>query len=173
MKTFDVEQFNKNKINNRYTYISKDSTKVEQSTWQFGYEETITKQNDFFQVYNKYYKDGTLKVTGEFFPDDFLKGVWKEYDEQGNLVKETDYDAPYKFTWEDVLKLIKERKIDMSHEQFRVIRGSSEKGTSWAIVYDKPKTHDRLGVINIDGITGKITREAEIDYPADGDYDDE
>ncbi|MFD2592288.1 hypothetical protein ACFSTE_15730, partial [Aquimarina hainanensis] len=61
MKTFDVEQFNKNKINNRYTYISKDSTKVEQSTWQFGYEETITKQNDFFQVYNKYFKDGTLK----------------------------------------------------------------------------------------------------------------
>ncbi|MFC5045100.1 hypothetical protein ACFSTE_16300 [Aquimarina hainanensis] len=81
MKTFDVEQFNKNKINNRYTYISKDSTKVEQSTWQFGYEETITKQNDFFQVYNKYFKDGTLKITGKFFPDDFLKGVWKEYDE--------------------------------------------------------------------------------------------
>ncbi|MFD2592287.1 hypothetical protein ACFSTE_15725, partial [Aquimarina hainanensis] len=130
MKTFDVEQFNKNKINNRYTYISKDSTKVEQSTWQFGYEETITKQNDFFQVYNKYYKDGTLKVTGEFFPDDFLKGIWKEYDEQGNLVKETDYDAPYKFTWEDILKLIKERKLDMDAYGFLITRGTSDNGTA-------------------------------------------
>ncbi|MFC5045099.1 hypothetical protein [Aquimarina hainanensis] len=167
MKTFDVEQFNKNKINNRYTYISKDSTKVEQSTWQFGYEETITKQNDFFQVYNKYYKDGTLKVTGEFFPDDFLKGIWKEYDEQGNLVKETDYDAPYKFTWEDILKLIKERKLDMDAYGFLITRGTSDNGTAWSITYNKSEEDMLLGVIIIDGITGKIIKEFDEPYPSE------
>ncbi|MFD2592285.1 hypothetical protein ACFSTE_15715, partial [Aquimarina hainanensis] len=138
MKTFDIETFEKNKIDNEYKIVTKDSTIIKQGLWHSGYEEIISYKGSYIQTYNKYYKTGILKLTGDFYSNDFEKGVWKEYDEQGNLIKETDYDAPYKFTWEDVLKLIKERKIDMSHEQFRVIRGSSEKGTSWAIVYDKP-----------------------------------
>ncbi|MFC5045096.1 hypothetical protein [Aquimarina hainanensis] len=179
MKTFDIEAYNKKKKNPGYDgYYLKDSTYIRQfdaggDGIYTNYIEVITHPNNFFQEYRVFHHNGKIKIDGLKFFNDFEKGIWKEYDEQGNLVKETDYDAPYKFTWENVLELIKERKIDMSHEQFRVIRGSSEKGTSWAIVYDKPKTHDKLGVINIDGITGKITREAEIDYPADGDYDDE
>ncbi|WP_165605766.1 hypothetical protein [Flavivirga aquatica] len=57
-----------------------------------------------------------MKLTGEFFPNDFEKGIWKEYDEEGNLIKETDYDAPYKYTWEDILSFIKKRGIIIIYE---------------------------------------------------------
>jgi len=100
------------------------------------------------------------------------KGVWKEYDEQGNLIKETDYDAPYKFAWEDILVLIKERGIDMKHEQFEVGRNIVDNRPIWGVIYGK-KDSDKLGVIGIYGDTGEVFQESEKDYPAGGEYNDE
>ena len=123
IKTFDIATFEKNKDErNEFLIITKDDTQIKQTVWQFGYEEIVIPNNSLIYTYNKYYKNGKLKLTGDFFPNDFEKGIWKEYDEQGNLIKETNYDAPYKFTWENVLDFIKMRDIDMTSRQFQVIR---------------------------------------------------
>ena len=52
----------------------------------------------------------------------------------------------------------------MNNPDFKITRGNSEKGTSWTISWGK---EDKSGiqVINIDGITGKITREIVRGYP--------
>jgi len=173
MKTFDIETFNKYKNHlNEYKFVKEDSIFIRQIEWQDNYEEISKSKNSFLENYKSFYKSGKIKMKVSRFPNKFLKGIMKEYDEQGTLVKETDYDAPYKFTWEDILKFIKKRKIDMDHEQFEITRGSNEKATSWTIVHDIKDVY-KLHVINIDGITGEITREAELDYPSGGEYEDE
>ncbi|QKX07085.1 hypothetical protein HN014_19920 [Aquimarina sp. TRL1] len=180
MKTFDIEAYNKKKKNPGYDgYYLKDSTYIRQfdaggDGIYMNYIEVITHPTNFFQEYRVFHHNGKIKIDGLKFFNDFEKGIWKEYDEQGNLVKETDYDAPYKFTWENVLKLIKERKIDMSHEQFQVNRsfgfGTENIGKKtgrpfWAITYHKSEENMLLGVIIIDGITGKIIKEFDEPYP--------
>lgn len=182
MKTFDIKTFNNNKNHlNRYSFIIKDDTTVEQHRWQFGYEEIITKKNSLTSTFYKYYENGELKLKGDFFPDDFQKGVWKEYDEQGNLINEINHDASYKFTWEDILKFIKEKKLDMNHNQFSVSRsfgyGTENLGKEtahpfWSITHPF-KNKYKLNIIIIDGVTGDVIDSYEDDYPSGGEYEDE
>lgn len=165
MKTFDIETFEKNKNDiNEYTFISKDSSIIEQSRWHSGYEETIKYKESHIQKYNKYYNSGTLKMSGMYFDANFNKGVWKEYDENGKLIEETDYDAPYKFTWEDILAFIKKRKIDMDNEYLRITRDVVDSKPFWGITYEK---EGKTGLIHIgiDGYNGKIVQDKEFDYP--------
>lgn len=169
MKIFDIETFNKNKkANSGYDgYYLKDSTYIRQFGNEYsGYVEYETPPKpQVFQIYREFYPNGKLKRIGKNFPNDFEKGVWKEYDEQGNLIKETDYDKPYKFTWEDILKYIKQRKFDMDAYGFEVGRNVVDGKPVWSIIYNKSEEDMKLGVIGLDGITGEIFQESEIDYP--------
>ncbi|WP_378298294.1 hypothetical protein [Aquimarina hainanensis] len=168
MKTFDIKTFEKNKNHlNEYIFLEKDSTKIFQKKRHSEFKEVIISSNSYFQTINRYYLSGKFKSSVKYFPNQFLKGLLKEYDEQGNLIKETNYDAPYKFTWEDILKLIKERKLDMDAYGFLITRGTSDNGTAWSITYNKSEEDMLLGVIIIDGITGKIIKEFDEPYPSE------
>ena len=165
MKTFDIATFNKNKNHlNEYFFITKNGTTIKQNQWQYGYEEVIKPKGTYIFTYNKYYNTGKLKLTGDFYPYDFEKGIWKEYDEQGNLIKETDYDAPYKFTWEDILAFIKKRGIDMDNEYLEIGRNIVNGKPVWSIIWEK-EDKSSLRIVGIDGITGKIFQENDRDYP--------
>lgn len=59
----------------------------------------------YFYIYNK--KSSLLQLKGQTFYN-FPIGVWKEYDENGKLIKETNWDKNYPFKVEDLCKLIKE-----------------------------------------------------------------
>jgi len=169
MKTFNIEIFEKNKDHlNHYTFSKEDGTIVEQNRWQFGYEEVITKKDSSIKTYYKYYENGNLKLIGDFFPNDFEKGIWKEYDEQGNLIKETDYDTPYKFTWEDILAFIKEKEIDMNGDHFEVGRNVVENKPVWSIFHNIENS-DLINVIGIDGNTGEVFQENTIGIPMEDD----
>lgn len=171
MKTFDIENFNKNKNHlNHHSFIKNDSTSVKQSRWQFGFEEIITKKDNLISTYYKYYESGKLKIEGDFFPNDFEKGIWKEYDEQGKILKETNYDALYKFTWEDILEFITKRKIDINGNNFEVGRNIVEGRPVWGITYNKKET-DMLSMIGIYGDNGELFQESEIDAPIEEEYD--
>jgi hypothetical protein len=176
MKTFDIATFEKNKIGNEYFFITKDSTVVKQSDDDYEYYETVKSKESFFQIINRYYKSGKIKLEGQIFQNFFQKGVWKEYDEEGKLLKETDYDKPYKFTWEDILKYIKKRKLDMNAYGFEVTRsfgfdteniGKETEKPFWAITYNKSEENMLLGVVIMDGITGEIIKEYTEPYPSE------
>ncbi len=164
MKTFDIETFNKNKIQTEYNFITKDSTVIEQYESSGEYREIIKLKNSYFHTFKKYYSNGKLKSTVERFPNNFLAGVMKEYDQQGTLIKETDYDKPFKFTFDDILKFIKKRGIDMKAHDFILSRGKINGKLSWDITWEK---EDKTGLRRawIDGVTGKITKEFDENYP--------
>ncbi|GGX30776.1 hypothetical protein [Aquimarina muelleri] len=167
MAVFDINTFDKHKDHLlEYEFFLKDSTFVHQRKRQFEYIETIQPKGAYFRTINRYYENGNLKSTVEDFPNDFLAGIMKEYDEQGNLIKETNYDAPYKFTWEEVLEWIKERNINMESDYLIIARGSDESGTSWDITWEK-ENKSSLRRAFIDGVTGKIIKEFDQEYPLD------
>ncbi len=180
MKTFNIKEYKKRKTNSSYDgYYLKDSTYIRQfdaggDGIHTNYIEIVTYPDKVFQEYRVFHHNGKTKICGLKFFNDFEKGMWKEYDESGNLIKETDYDAPYKFTWENILKIIKERKLDMDAYGFEVTRSfgfGKQKETKedpfWAITYNKSEENMLLGVIIIDGITGKIIKEYDEPYPSE------
>lgn len=165
MKTFDIETFEKNKNDiNEYSFFIKDSVNIFQKKRHSEYKEVIKNKGSYFEIINRYYFSGKIKSTSLFFPNQFLKGIMKEYDEQGNLVKEINYDAPYKFTWEDILFFIKKRKINMDNEHLRITRDVVEGKPFWGITYEK---EEKTGLIHIglDANNGEIVQDEEFDYP--------
>ncbi|MBS1635423.1 MAG: hypothetical protein JST26_05825 [Bacteroidetes bacterium] len=55
--------------------------------------ETIWKLEGFLGSYREYYENGKLKVSGEYNGDQ-KTGIWREYDVNGNVIKEKNYNTP-------------------------------------------------------------------------------
>ena len=73
-----------------------------------GYLKTKRRKESLFGEYRYYFLNGNLKESGEYYFQDFHCGIWKEYDEKGNLLKETDMDKPYKkYSWQNILAFAK------------------------------------------------------------------
>jgi hypothetical protein len=161
-ETFDIEKFNKNKINNEYNYLLEDKTKIQQM--QAGHEEKlvyveykIPPKPEYFYSYKEYHNNGILKIKGKRFKQGaFKQGVWKKYDKIGTLIEEIDYDKPFKFTFEQLVALLKKEKdtIDLYDKNTSIVRGVVEEGTFWEVEYKKD--WGRRETMVIDGITGEI-----------------
>jgi len=152
MKKFDIEKFNKNKNSlNRHIDTLDNGTIIEQTEYVDEYTETIKIKGDYIEKYRRYYKSGVISLEGEYFENDFQKGIWKEYNKKGNLIKETNYDKGYNYTWEDLLKLLKEREVNVKDTNNTTIRKDDGE---WWIYYVKGLY---IYNIRINGKTGKIT----------------
>ena len=151
MDTFDIEKFDKNK-NHRKEYADTlyNGTIIKQRERKREYIETIKYKDKHIEDFNSYHKNGKLKIQGYFLENDFYKGIWKEYDEQGNLIKETDYDKGFDYTWEDLLKLLKKREVDIKDTGNTTIR--KDEGEWWVYYVEGLYIYN----IRIDGKTGKI-----------------
>ncbi|PIE47951.1 MAG: hypothetical protein CSA40_01955 [Flavobacteriales bacterium] len=155
---FDITTFEKNKVNGECNYILEDGTKIKQFSTNEYYIEIITPPKPaLFERYKKFYKTGELYLFFIIFPNDFIK-LRKEYDKTGKLIEEIDYDKPFKFTFEQLLDLIKKEKdtIDLFDKHTIISRGVIEQDTVWEIVYRK--TYGRRERIIVDGITGEILK---------------
>lgn len=162
-ETFDIETFEKNKLNGEYNFVLEDGTKIRQTSSDNSYSEYITHPKpELFMTFKGYYKRGRLKRYVIRYPNNFQK-IRKEYDKQGKLIEEIDYDKPFKFTFEQLLELIKKEKdtIDLYDKNTSIGRGSDEEGTVWFVTYKK--NWGRREVIKIDGITGQILERSH--YP--------
>lgn len=159
---FDIKFFNEKKNNNEYSYFLDDSTKIQQMQAGKGedliYVQYIIPENPkYFYEYSEYYNNGMLKIKGKRFKRGaFKKGVWKSYDKQGRLIQNIDYDKPYKFTFEQLLDLIKKEidTINLFDENTSIARGSDENGTDWVVTYKRD--FGRREQIKINGITGEV-----------------
>jgi len=160
---FDIEKFEKNKINNECNFILEDGTTVRQTGDENNYIEYIMPPKpNLIEIYRQFYKSGKLQRHILSFPNDFLI-LKKEYDENGNLTEEINYDTPYKFTFEQLLELIKKEKdtIDLYDKNTSIGRSTDTTGTFWYITYKKISM--RRERIKIDGITGEILERSH--YP--------
>ncbi len=160
---FDIETFNKKKINDEYNFVLEDGSKVRQLGSDNYYEEIIRlPKPSFYEIYKKFYKNGDLYLFFISYPNDFLVSK-KEYDQTGRLIKEINYDTPYKFTFKQLLELLKKEKdtIDVFDKNTKITRESIDTGTFWYITYKKD--WGRREVIKVDGITGEILERSH--YP--------
>ncbi|QYS87732.1 hypothetical protein JJC03_08275 [Flavobacterium oreochromis] len=66
----------------------------------------IHKKNSPFIDYFVYYGNSRIKAIGSLFYN-IPSNIQKEFDQSGNLIKETDYEKNYKFSIEDLCRLIK------------------------------------------------------------------
>ncbi|MCQ9637704.1 hypothetical protein MP477_22350 [Chryseobacterium sp. WG23] len=74
-----------------------------------------TFKNSYYTISKSYYSNGNIKSKGiGFNGDGFQIGKWFEFDEKGNLIKEVDYDKPYKFSFEDILKFCMKEGIPLT-----------------------------------------------------------
>ncbi len=157
MKTFDIDTFEKNKQNaHEYFYINKDSTVIKQYKKDSGYSEKLKAKGALIEIFNSYYENGKLEYTVKRYSN-FIMGIMKEYDEQGNLIKETDLDKHFTYTWEDVKKYLQEHDVkDFEKDIIGIERYNNSQGTTWGLVFEgKYKKLTGQFRIKLDGKTGE------------------
>ncbi len=163
VETFDIETFNKKQVNGKFNFLLKDSTRIEQEIDGDFYNTTIRPPlAKMFITDKRYYQSGNLESVLVHFPNRFLKSL-KKYDKTGKLTEEINYDTPYKFTFQQLVELIKKEKdtIDLFDNNTSVGRSSDKTGTFWYVTYKKtPMRRER---IKVNGITGEILERSH--YP--------
>ncbi len=158
MEKFDIDRFEKNKNKlNEFNFVKDDGTVVEQIELKHVFVEDIILKGSFLIKKRQYYKTGFLKITGLYFNSSFKKGVWKEFDEQGRLIKETNYDKGFNYTWEDLVKSLEKRKVDIKGRNTTIRK---EEG-NWRFSYvEGIYIYDVI----IDGNTGKIIQDEKNEF---------
>lgn len=158
----DSRVLRENKSDACYLEMDKDNT--------YGWY-GMTLKDSYYRTTKIYYPNGNIKKKGlSANTGNFQKGVWYEFDEQGNLIKETDYDQPFTFTFEDILKFFEKHGIKINkgpilqstswhNDIFRDIQNGHP---LWRIEYLKKA--DLVEVIKIDGITGKVLETSSYEY---------
>lgn len=114
----------------------------------------INNPNKYTYVY--FTKTKTIHAYGKSFYHCFV-GTDKEFNINGLLVKQIDWDKPYKFSIEDLIKKIKnELNIDLMDisKKIDVTRSEQPKPVYTIMVPQKPSRILRW--IKVDGTTGEI-----------------
>ncbi|WP_282165449.1 hypothetical protein [Cellulophaga baltica] len=155
---FDIATFEENKVDGEYNFIKKDGTKVRQTEGVNDYSVyEYPEPPSFFMKFKRFSKETKiLQQDVTRFPNRFLV-LRLEYDNNGKLIEEQNYNIPYKFTFEQLLLLLKNEQdtIDIFDKKNTTIgRKSDESGTFWFITYYKVPM--RREVIKVDGVTGEI-----------------
>lgn len=109
VEKFDIRNFNDRVAAGTTTFTLENGDKVQQFTGSEGkgYVERITRDDTPYGIVRVYHPNGFLHIQGKEFYG-FPIGVYREYSETGKLIKETNYDEPYKFSVDDMAKKMKE-----------------------------------------------------------------
>lgn len=106
MALFDIQTFNQHEVNDTATYNLNDGSTVTMVKLVDTYFEQTRFPNSTFSTKLQFFQSNlSLKGGGSFFYNN-PTGVINEYDEQGNLVSQTNYDTPYGFSIQNVIDLV-------------------------------------------------------------------
>ncbi|REC46837.1 toxin-antitoxin system YwqK family antitoxin [Chryseobacterium pennipullorum] len=171
-EVFDLNKYNSKMNDSRvlrekqndggYIEMDKDNTYC----W-FGY----TPYNSLFTITKVYYPNGNIKSKGLTNNTGGIQlNIWYEFDENGKLIKEIDYDKPYKFTFEDILKFCEKEGIPLTKGPVlqstgfhtTITRRIEKEKPVWAIEWRKKS--NVLETITLDGMTGKVISRIESEY---------
>ena len=166
MEKFDIISFNKHQENGEWNYTDNEGNKYRDwKDFDRGYVQEIKNKKNIFDIYKYFHIDGVLAQEGiEFHGGGFNNGIWKDYNEKGEITKQVDYDIPYKnYPWEKVEAYLQSRKVDLKDNFTRVWREENNEGTFWMISWDAEKLSNigtkTINNIVIDVKTGKVIKE--------------
>jgi len=165
---FDIETYKKNENQSgQYFKTLPDGTEIMQSQHGDGFLENVYPKNSWFMTQKLYYKNGVLKEKIErCIKGSFQKGIGYFYDENGVLLKEIDYDKPYrKFSWEKLLELLKQKDISMENVD-SIGRRETTLGARWYVEYIKDPITEMGEILTIDAENepGKILNVKPQDF---------
>ena len=126
--------------------------------------------NSYFCSAKEFYaSNGYIKRKGIAYVRGFGKGLWYNFDEKGHLIKTTDYDAPFTFSFEDILAYCRAHRIEVTkgyqrigfhNEIHRFV--NADGSCYWTI--EHLKRDDLIEAIYLDGKTGKEIKREDIEY---------
>lgn len=179
MRYFDKEKYKKLKLNPKYSgqghYLDTNGDEVNISGSATEIYEDRNKVNSPITYYYVYHSNFVQKAIGQDFYT-FSVGISKEFNPNGELIKEVNHDLPYKFSLEMVCELIKKeydidlmKVLDPSKDRPVFYFSRTEKKEvykdDFRPVYEVMFYNPRRGedipskTVTIDGTTGKILYE--------------
>ncbi|MBS7229583.1 hypothetical protein KHA90_00980 [Flavobacterium psychroterrae] len=181
MEYFNVDKYKDWEIDNSYSpnettmFLKKANDRVgiffRESTIQI---ETTNIQSPYGSIKVYYAKNKSLKsILCEFYTINIE--IYKMYDVDGKLIKEINYEAPYKFTLKDAInKIKKEYEIDFENltqkcvlERFESVELDKKPlYTAYLRNMDNPGIMD---YIVIDGTTGETLFKTDMALNGEGD----
>jgi len=141
-------------------YIPKSNVDAEPFTRKAAelFVERIEHKDGFNELIS-YYNNGDIHEYNKFFSIELEVGIWKYYDEKGNLTKTVDKDLGYKFTLSDVITFGKKNDVDF-HQDGNLQRGFSDrfKKNVWIVTWieDLPAGDRVQHVCILDGNSGDV-----------------
>ena len=159
----------KDVLGNVHKYL-KDGTYIEIWKGKNDYIYNYFPFNSYFSVHKKYYRsNGYIMRKGISYVNGFGMGLCYEFDEKGFLIKTTDFDAPFTFSFEDILVYCRAHNIDVPKGyqaggyHNTIHRFVNDDGSCyWTIAHLKRET--LIEEIYLDGKTGKEINRIEIEY---------
>ena len=97
-------------------------------------------------------------------------GIWYEYDEEGNLIREIDTDEGYDFSWEEVIRYCWKHEIPLAlgyvdSGYYTSIYKETDEETGrpfWRIDYQSKA--EEITILDLDGKTGKELRREVVEF---------
>ncbi|MCV9926913.1 hypothetical protein OIU83_04590 [Flavobacterium sp. LS1R49] len=135
---FDIDRFNKNR-DEAEDYVLNNGTRViEYGNAESGYFIEETPKKSLYVISKGFYLNLGIRAKGIKFGNvGCVLGIWYEFDEKGELIKETNYDKPFKIAIDDVVQFLENNKADLYAITTTVNRFYNEKtktGT-WTLRY--------------------------------------
>ncbi len=152
--TFDIEKFNRLEKGGEYRDTLQDGTVIRRISSEVDFIEFETPPPpSILRVSRSFHLNGNLKMKGMSYRSDEDLGIWREYDEQGNLIKEENYDEGYDYSFEDVVKFLRIRGVDLFGKYTSIRRNDGV----WEVSYVKGNGYPKyFHVFSIDGKTGEV-----------------
>jgi len=166
LKNFDVEKFNKNQAGGQYNFhVPQSTNNVQQVEIGLnGYYERITNTKSRYGEYREYFQNGKLKQEGLFF-NDFMIGIHRIYDKNGKLVDRIDFNKPFPFSIENLIRKIKNKyKIDIADPDKHIFLSRSTNPSShYDVAIDIEDSSGLQRWLKVDGVTGRILSDTTIE----------
>lgn len=173
--TKNFEQFDEYRYNNRCDKEDDlivdlpDDTHIELNKWARGMRYSMLPKNSYLQLVKAYYLNGDIESKGYMVNNgDARIGTWYEYDKNGKLVKEVNYDTPYTYTIENIIQFCSQNNIPLQKGYVRksfttnIYKGNTGACYWWEIEYLKEP--DLIEIIRLSGENGKIMQVRTMDY---------
>ena len=117
-----------------------------------------------FSTYKEYTKNGVLKTKGEIFKQgNFKNSIWYFFDDSGKSLNEINYDAGYKFTIDNVLRLLEEKHIKLNDKDTKIMRTENADKPVWTVQWrENPEEKEMM---KLDGVDGKVLERNSYKHP--------
>jgi hypothetical protein len=170
MEKINIEEYKELPINSEtglQILQNGDEVQIFKGANNVGYVKKEKKRETPFEDYKVYFENCNLQLKSTYFYS-FPYGTSTEFDENGNIIKETNHDLSYKFSIEDLaLKIKKEFKIDIMKKSpwIKIMRfvENSKSFYLFSININENKQGNTKEIL-IDGATGANISEKTLKF---------